>query len=313
MRWINLLVLLIFLATVAPLDAGEAFRVAPVVEVSGEKITIGDLVMSAGGELLPRVRETVIAESPDPGCSRILTGRYVQAQLAIAGVEGVQMPSRIEIRRTGQVIDPLLGEQVVVEFIREKAIWPAEQYRLEVMRRHDPIPVTPGPVTARLTQYPKEELAGRHNYQVEYRRDGELMGRGSFTVEVSVTATVYLAAHRLSRGVVLAETDLSPKQMPLGEIQGIPETDRSKIIGARTKHVIQEGQILTRDQLQAVPVIRKGEVVQILAHRGSLAVTAFGIARESGAAGEMIKIENIQSKTVVYGRVMDPTTVEVMF
>lgn len=312
MRWISLLLALL-LSAAAPAVAGEGYTVPAVIEVTGENITIGDLVVSGDRELSAKARETVIAESPDPGRSRILTGRYVRAQMTIAGLEGVRTPSHIEIRRTGQVIDPNLGEQEVVNFIRERAIWPADQYRLEVVRRHDPIPVTPGPVTAKLTQYPKEELAGRHSYQVEYRRDGELLGRGNFTVEVSVAATVYVAAHRLSRGVVLAETDLTAKQMPLGEIQGTPITDRAKIIGSRTKHVIQEGQILTTDQLQAAPMIRKGEVVQIRACRGELAVTAYGIARESGAAGEMIKVENLQSKAVVYGRVTDQTTIEVMF
>ena len=61
------------------------------------------------------------------------------------------------------------------------------------------------------------------------------------------------------------------------------------------------------------PVIRKGDVIQIVAETAALKLTTQGVAKEDGGIGERIRIVNTNSSKVIYARIMDAHTVSVQF
>jgi flagella basal body P-ring formation protein FlgA len=254
-----------------------------------------------------------VCEAPLPGKSRVLSGSYVRTQLAAAGLGDVPVPPRLTLVREGVAIDHEIGRQAVSTYIREIAPWPAERYRVEVVRDPSPLTVEPGALTARLIQPPKGNLAGVRTYRVEYCQNGTPVAQASFIVAIHVTAEVYVAAHAMQRGVVVAETDLLTKELDLAAVRGTPETDRRKLVGARLARPLNEGQLFTVDSLEPVPLVRRGDAVMLVASRGDLVVTAFGLAREDGAIGKIIRLENVQSKKIVHGRVESANTVTVLF
>jgi flagellar basal body P-ring formation protein FlgA len=310
-RYAATLILILLLAG-AVLAADTPLIPADLV-VRGDRITLADLVSAAGVTAGDHLEQIVLVKAPQPGAERILNGAYVRSQLAAAGLAYIAVPSRVRIRRPGANIDPALGLPLIEKFIAEKAPWPKGRYTISVQRRHMPITVEPGEVTPHLVQHPAGRLTGAHTYVVEYRRDGRRLARGTFVVEVGATATVYLAAHRINRGVLLADRDLMPKQVQLSDVLGLPITDKRRLIGARLKRAINEGQTIEETDLLVVPAVRRGDAVKIVCRRGEMVVTAFGVAKENGALGEVIRIENMQSKRVVHARVTDSKTVAVIF
>lgn len=283
------------------------------VMVTGDEVTLADLVQAAGVPAAENLRHIHLIKAPNPGATRTLNRESVRRQLAAAGLGYIGVPPRIRVERPGRMIDPAVGREVVLAYIQKNAVWPADQYRIEITGEHNPITVEPGDVTVRLMQRPVGRLSGTHTYVVEYRVGGKRVARGSFTVKVHVNATVYVAAHRLNRGILLSERDLLAKEYDLASLRGLPETAKEKLIGARLRHTIREGQIVTSDALEPVPLVRRGDAVVIVAKRGTLVVTAFGVARENGAMGEVVQVENLQSKRVVHARVKGNNTVVALF
>ncbi len=310
---LTVIVLAVLLAAGLALADAGAPMVPERVTVQGEAVTLAHLVQAAGVKAGDHLRQIVLVKAPKPGGRRTLNGAYVRRQLAAAGLEFVAAPDRIIIERPGFAIDPTIGRQAVIDFIKSNAPWPEDSYRIEVVRSHMPLTVEPGAITARIIQHPKGRLSGTHTFVVEYRESGRRVARGAFTMRIHVQGVVYVAAYQLNRGVLLSERDLIAKEVDLAKIRGLPETDKSKLIGARIKYTVREGQIVTSGALEPVPVVRRGDAVVVIARRGGMAVTAFGVARESGALGEVIRVENMQSKRVVHARIENSNTVAVLF
>lgn len=308
----TLLLTLVFGAVVWA--ASPRWQVPESLTVNQDRISLADLLPDVPRDVLPaQLAETFIAQSPEPGRSRSLPGALLRKQFAAAGVPQVVVPAHVTVERPGWPVDLEMGRQAVVEYIRERAPWPADRYRIDFLREPTPVMINAGPVTVRVLQGPKKQLAGTHSYVVEYRQEGRREVRGSFNVRVHVEAAIQVAARAMPRGTVLAETDLVSKQVDLASIRGVPETDPAKIVGARLAHPLQEGQLITVDSCEPIPIVRRGDAVVLVARREGLVVSAFGVAREDGAVGEMISIENVSSKQLVHGRVENANTVAVSF
>jgi flagella basal body P-ring formation protein FlgA len=210
------------------------------------------------------------------------------------------------------LIDPAAGRLAVIAYIDANAPWPKDRYQVEFVREHAPLAAATAEVEPRLAQPPSGALAGVHTFDVNYVHDGQVVARGAFTVKIKATGTVYLAAHPLTRGATLAETDVVAKEVELANVRGVPETDLQKIVGARVARPLVEGQLVTADSVEAKLAVRRGDAVMLVARRGEMTVTAFGIARENGSIGKVIPVMNLQSKKIVYGRVESASAVAVL-
>jgi flagella basal body P-ring formation protein FlgA len=58
-------------------------------------------------------------------------------------------------------------------------------------------------------------------------------------------------------------------------------------------------------------MVKRGEMVTITASKGTLTVTARGLAQENGAEDDTIRVKNINSQKEIFCRVTAPSSVEV--
>ena len=61
------------------------------------------------------------------------------------------------------------------------------------------------------------------------------------------------------------------------------------------------------------PLVKRGDVVSIIAESKDLKVTTLGVAKEKGSLGGRILVENLTSKKEVYAYVIDSNKVRVEF
>ena len=73
------------------------------------------------------------------------------------------------------------------------------------------------------------------------------------------------------------------------------------------------GKILTQKFLKKPALANRGEKILILAEKGTMKITAPGILKEDGYADAMVRVLNIESKKIIYGRLVDANTVKVSF
>lgn len=98
----------------------------------------------------------------------------------------------------------------------------------------------------------------------------------------------------------------NPNLMP-GYVQDI-----SAIDGLITKKTLLPGRIILVSALREPYLVSRGSAVRLVFQNGSLRITASGTPLQDGAAGELIRVRNIDSGVIVAGTVMEDGTVRVV-
>ena len=76
---------------------------------------------------------------------------------------------------------------------------------------------------------------------------------------------------------------------------------------------LNAGRPLTKREAVSRPVVRKGQVVQVVAQQGTLTVSMKAIALENGATGDLIRLRNLDSRKDFNAQVINETKVQVHF
>ena len=93
-------------------------------------------------------------------------------------------------------------------------------------------------------------------------------------------------------------------------VRGNLVADATSVIGAKTKRSLSMGQILT---FQDLCLVCKGDVVTIAISDSGLDVSASGIAMSDGSLGDMIQVQNRQSKRTIKAEVVAVNRVSISF
>ncbi len=118
-------------------------------------------------------------------------------------------------------------------------------------------------------------------------------------VEVKLTVKRVVASADLPTGRPIAA-----EQVHMQEIQTVPGPNSpdtgtemiDDLIGRVPHRAIRAGAVIRKDWLDAPKVVRQGEVVKVEVVSGLARLETEGIAEASGAVGEMITVQNPESK-----------------
>ena len=133
------------------------------------------------------------------------------------------------------------------------------------------------------------------------------------TSKVKYFKEVLRTTRQLQRGMVI-----NPKDIELTQVDALRYGQRTfinpeEVIGLMMVRDVGKGNILKLGMLKKPAVVKRGDRVLIMVKMGPMKITTPGIVREKGFKGSMVRVQNIQSKKEVYGRVVDSKTIKVNF
>lgn len=114
------------------------------------------------------------------------------------------------------------------------------------------------------------------------------------------------AARTLPAGTIISESDLRPNE---GKVAGL--TDPARIVGLATRITIYEGRPFQERLLQQPVLVSRNQIVRLQFQRGTLRIVTEGRAMEDGAAGDMIRVMNLESRTTITARIGEDGTLHV--
>lgn len=131
----------------------------------------------------------------------------------------------------------------------------------------------------------------------------EMLVRGAITAQVAVTSVPVTANTPLQAGdVALARRDVT---MLPDSIASLPDA-----VGLSSRRSLRAGEVLRQGQLAAPMLIKRGSAVSIVARKEQVEVSMAGEAMDPGALGQVIRVRNATSGTVIRARVVDAGVVE---
>ncbi|WP_371874529.1 flagellar basal body P-ring formation chaperone FlgA [Duganella rivi] len=132
--------------------------------------------------------------------------------------------------------------------------------------------------------------------------------RYEFIVRAQVSARIAVMASDLAAGKVLADEDVLLERHDISAISD-SISDPQDAVGMSGKRALRAGEILRKTLLSSPTLVKRGELVRIVARQEQIEVSMAGEALDAGARGDTVRVRNANG-TVIRARVTGAATVE---
>ncbi len=148
--------------------------------------------------------------------------------------------------------------------------------------------------------------------QLTLRLEGDTIGKARASVRGTVNGPALVPVRHLQRKVPIDPDALEMRDVNLTRLAALPVRTTeglSDLVPART---LSAGRPLTPSLLAPRPLVRRGDVVALQVQRGSLTVSAQGVAFADGSAGQTIPVENSNNGARLLAKVQGDGSLQVV-
>jgi flagella basal body P-ring formation protein FlgA len=220
------------------------------------------VLLLTSGMAAPSAEATALV--PEDG-SKVLASRLAEAALAFAEAEAAKLPGSYKIL----LVQPPVAPRIL-----------HGDPRIEV------------------SHLSKKEPTGRFFVALKVTVEGRLAGYVRVDLDGTWTGNLLKAKEDLVRKAIPEPSQLDSTPFeglpPPGALTAFPE-------GYRLRQAVQAGRFITRGGLELVPMVRAGERVRLTATFQGLSIAMEGVARNSAARGERVRVELSGTRKLVQG------------
>jgi flagellar basal body P-ring formation protein FlgA len=301
----------LFLLTLASANAqsGLAARLKPIVTIESDTVRLGDIIEGAGEHA-----ETAVFGAPQPGTSGMISTSRILAAAREHGLTGVETGglSSVAVRRLGRRIS---AEEISRAITR--ALIDQQQLGLdaEVELNSGQMEVTvessaSEPVVVRHLSYNGGSGRFEATFVVPGSRAMEL-NPGKVVGNVSDVMRVPVLARPILKGDVVNASDVIMERRRRSEMGGDVYLDTAKIVGNAARRPLPRGSLLREVDIQRPEIVEKNASVTMTFEQPGLQLSMRGKAVTGGAMGDLVQVQNINSKKTVEATVTGPNRVAV--
>ena len=318
---IALLAFVLLPATAGHIFASDLTRVHILekVQIDDEKILLSDIAKIEGGDplLIQKLSGLELGRAPLPGNSRNIAEGTIKTRLKQNGIDlaglTLHIPPSIEVSRSFIEVGPEKIKGLVSDYISKNLLSGNSNASIKSIQVSDSLRLPGGRITYGVKAPRNREMVGQVPFAVNFDVNGRLYKRVWATVTIEVLAEVVITKKPLGRHKPITEDDITVVRMDLAKVPSDVITDPEAVLGKRTSRAIGSKTVLRANLVEFPPLVRRGDVVVIVAETQGLKVTALGEVKKKGALGDRIPVMNFESKKVLHARVLDSNTVKIDF
>lgn len=287
--------------------------------VEHKKVRLGDIARITGDEpdVVKAAQSIVLVSAPTLNRSIIMEKGLIKKALLKNGFDlkevKLAFPKKITVKnKLARITEDEIKESIR-EYIYTNMPWQKDQAKVSQIGHKGDIVLPGGEIQQKIIAKENSGFIGKVPLILEFKVNGKILKRKKINALVEVLMPTVLAKVFLKRGQIISKSDIyTEKQWKSKTAENIYNYE-GDVIGKKVTRGIKAGQPLKKSLLKIPEDISRGDRVTILAVGKGLRITVPGIAGEKGRKGETIKVKNINSKKIIYARVIDSTTVKVDF
>ncbi|UCG15724.1 MAG: flagellar basal body P-ring formation protein FlgA [Phycisphaerales bacterium] len=333
---------MIALCLLAPAYAAahaESVRAWPTAVVVDDDIRVADVCMLQGfdAEAHERVTAIVVAPAPKPGGSSLVHLDDIRSALVRNGVNLatviVKGASRCAVTRPGVAVRPASPggadrvpeqasddrnapgrtlRQAVRDFFREQVERAGGTLNLTFGRTAKPVLDLSEPEFEFVVRRRSGRTLGMVSLEVVVRRQGKTVQVVPMVVTASFTKPVVVAQRSINAKATVSPQDVQVVDMTFTQFNQAGLSDPARAIGQRARRFIAAGETIHLRQLEPVPLVHRGQIVDVHAMVGGVRVVTSAKAMQSGAYGDVIELRSHDGKRrTISAVVTGPRRVEV--
>jgi len=96
---------------------------------------------------------------------------------------------------------------------------------------------------------------------------------------------------------------------PLAQQHGL--TDFEDVIGMESRVVLYAGRPIRADDLIAPAIVKRNQIAPILFNNAGLSISTYGRVLDRGAAGDVVRVMNLASRSTLFGQVQENGSIRV--
>jgi flagellar basal body P-ring formation protein FlgA len=287
--------------------------------VDGDIVYLGDVARIASPDHAQVLKLSGIKLGPAPlyGQSRLIPVDEIALRLKQNGLDEpsyrIQAAGPVKVLRRYAVIKPDRVNAAVTAFIQQHAPWDPDQLKIGKLTFNSDLPVPPGKATFQVTAPLHTDWLGPVPFSVQVLVDGQPARKITAPATIEVWSNVVVAIKPLGKFQPIQADDILVKRMNLARTPANVIMAADQVLGRRTNRNIAANTLLRTDQVEMPPVVKRGDLVEVIAESPVLKISTKAIARQNGAVGDRIPVMNLRSKKIIYAQVVNKQTVMVEF
>lgn len=211
------------------------------------------------------------------------------------------------------VLPKKIIEQEGKKFLKNTLQWEQNRMEVDVVYEGKPTFIPQGKVTLQYKLPGNKKRVGRVPFMGFVKVDGIIKKRLRLYANVKVTYDIFRSVRSLKRGHVIQPGDVELVTLRSDKIMRNIISDDSELIGQRLIRNLEAGEPILNHMVRRVPLVKSGDRILIIVQKGKLRVTVPGVVKENGFKNDTVKVENIHSRKIVFGTVVDSRTIQINF
>lgn len=205
-------------------------------------------------------------------------------------------------------------EKIFSNIVMDNSPWPRKDLKItRFSARPETLSLPAGDLDYRLLNQPHKEYLGKKNLSIAFFVDGREADRVKMSGDLQLYGDVLCTTKRIDRNTILTSDDIKVVRRDISTLESSLLKSPKEAIGKRLKTSLRAGAVLSSDLIENPPLVKRGDLVTIMAQSNNLRVTTQGEVRNTGALGEMVRVKNLMSRREIYARVLGPGVVETTF
>ncbi|MBK1878455.1 flagellar basal body P-ring formation chaperone FlgA [Pelagicoccus mobilis] len=169
------------------------------------------------------------------------------------------------------------------------------------------------PFSVNLVSVPNRLARGNVYLRYQVENEKGILGEWTVPFRVHLFSEVWFPKAHLRSGDLAVPSDFEIRQIDLlTEPDAVPASLESLMRHEYARDVMPGKPLQWRDLMER-SLVRKGDVVEVTAVNGLLAISMRAVARQDGSDGDLILLRNIDSAKEFSARVIGENRVEVIF
>jgi flagella basal body P-ring formation protein FlgA len=319
------MVLILQIVTLGILASANAVALAPVSVMFHDSATVNDTVIRLGDiatvcSAMPNaefesLRNAVVGEAAPAGYCRkvntddvvtfVLNKNYTGFTFAKARKKAITVSTACQEKKVGEFRD------LIEKYLGDSVKWLPEDYSVSVRNTDEKWKCLKGPidvsVSGLLTKYPK----GNVNLKLAARQNSKIYSIPVVCC-VTVVTPVVTAKTTIPRGTLLTSGNCAVERKDITNFAGYPFSSLSQLNEVIANRTIGPETILQEKLTTHMPIIGKDEQVYVIIDRGVVRVSIIMRAREQGALGDKIWVENELTHKLLKTKIIGKGKVELL-
>ncbi len=143
--------------------------------------------------------------------------------------------------------------------------------------------------------------------------DGYEQARVKLSADIQLFGDVVVTAKTLKRRKVISASDIDVRNQDITMLGPGYVDDPNLAVGKELTTTLRPGTVVYSRLLKNPILVKRGDVVSILAQTNSLKVSVPGRVQDAGAKGDTIRVKNLMSRREIYAKVINSNQVQVDF